>query len=387
VAARVKIDIFYPHLPPVHDAIGESTVLFARELAIRHDVRLLCRDPQSAEPVHGATLVGGLSGPLPRGVNGLRNAVGANPPDWLLIPFNQFSYDRRGINPWLPLTVARLKREHPGLKIGLLAHEGFSPSGTARQSTLSAIQRAQFFSMGRLSDVVFLATHRWVDEFRSWFPRAAVSFLPIGSNLPTSTEETQSARARFGIDQTDFLVCSFGALGSARDPAVLRSALTAVGRHSANAVAVHIGSAGEEFTSLAAGLHLRALPAGRLPATEAAALIHASDLALSPFRGGVSMRRGSFLAGLQQGVATVTSSGPWTDPPLMRAAAEGAFELVHPDDTETWQKAVSDLMTDSERRTKMAQLGVQYYRRTHEWDVVAAEIDTRLQRVLQTSSR
>ena len=56
-----------------------------------------------ADAIDGVEVVHAFRLPPRRGVWDLVETVRANPPDWLFVQFNQFSYGRWGLNPFCRL--------------------------------------------------------------------------------------------------------------------------------------------------------------------------------------------------------------------------------------------------------------------------------------------
>src|ERR671916_396556 len=69
----------------------------------------------------------GSSVAKPRSVLRLTDVIQADPPDWLLLQYNPFSYGRWGLNLHLPLIVRRIKQQQPHIRIALMVHEPFVP--------------------------------------------------------------------------------------------------------------------------------------------------------------------------------------------------------------------------------------------------------------------
>jgi glycosyltransferase involved in cell wall biosynthesis len=94
------------------------------------------------------------------------------------------------------------------------------------------------------------------------------------------------------------------------------------------------------------------------------------DLYLSPFHQGVSTRRGSFLVGLQHGIATVSTTGEQTDP-LLRAQHESAVLLAPDDDPDRFASQVVALAQDNATRSRIARAGRTLFDTTFAWPRIA----------------
>src|SRR4051812_30187350 len=124
----VKIDVIAAALPPQLDGIGDYTALMSAELARGGAARVRLLTAQaSPDPIPGATIETVFSASDPRSVRALLPAVLADPPDWLLVQYNPFSYGPRGFNPYLAGVLRTLKRQVPGLRIATMTHETHVP--------------------------------------------------------------------------------------------------------------------------------------------------------------------------------------------------------------------------------------------------------------------
>jgi len=122
----MKLSILFPAFPPALDGIGDYTARLAATLVDRCDVTVITSQ-QDAEPVPHVPLRRIPYLDTSAGRIALEDTVAADAPDWLLIQFNQFSYGTYGFNPLFPLTIRRLRRRYPSLRIAVMFHEDFVP--------------------------------------------------------------------------------------------------------------------------------------------------------------------------------------------------------------------------------------------------------------------
>jgi len=87
----------------------------------------------------------------------------------------------------------------------------------------------------------------------------------------------------------------------------------------------------------------------------------------------VSLRRGSFLAVLQQGLPCATTVGPLTGDTLRRACQVGAFELCEPNAT-AFAAVVVGLLRSPSRREAMSAKAAAYVESNHAWSIIASQI-------------
>lgn len=363
----MTIDLVFPVLPPALDGIGDHTARLAEALSDRASVRVLTAQAEAA-PIPGATVEPAFSCPPRRGVRALADAVAADPPDWLFLQFNQFSYGRWGLNPFLPAVLYQIQRRCPGTRLAVLFHEDFLPASSWRNALMTTWQRAQFWTLGRLANQVFFSIEPWVRQYRSWFPETPVDHLPVGSNIPRVEAERDAVRRRLGIGEETVVLGVFGSLHASRLLPHVRAAADAVRREADDALLLYAGPDGEDFRRAMGGRAV--LDAGRLPARAVSRHVQAMDVYLAPFVDGVSTRRGSFLVALQHGVPTVGTRGPLTDPMLSERDGE-AFVLAPADDAEAFGRAAASLCYAPERRRDIGVGAQRFFRAEFRWTTIA----------------
>jgi glycosyltransferase involved in cell wall biosynthesis len=349
----LTVDIIFPVLPPALDGIGDHTAQFARALAPHADVRILTAQPDAA-PITGVTIESVFSTASRRDITAVADAIAASPPDVLLLQFNQFSYGRWGLNPYLPWTLQRIKRAHPQLCLAWMAHEDFVPPTSWKYMIMRQWQRWQFKRLGALSDLVFFSIEPWAQRYGPWFADTPVYHLPVGSNMPYLGVDRQEARDRLGFSDSTFVAGVFGTINPSRLMPFVRAAGTALHEHTDDLVLLYVGPNGAAFNDATAPLPIH--DAGTLPAREVSLHLSAMDLHLTPFIDGVSTRRGSFLAGLQHGLPTVATRGPLTDDLLIEADGE-ALLLADIDDADGFARHAVTLLQHPDRRSALGRAG------------------------------
>jgi glycosyltransferase involved in cell wall biosynthesis len=228
-------------------------------------------------------------------------------------------------------------------------------------------QRWQFWQLGRAADHIFFSIAPWVEKYQTWFPDTPVSHLPIGSNIPHSPCSRREARRRVGLPDDALVLGIFGTVSATRMLDAIEAAARAACQAHPNAHLLYVGPHGETVRSLLRGLPLH--DAGALPADEVAVNLRAMDVHLAPFEDGVSSRRGSFMAGLANEVASVTTTGEATDSVLATAVDE-AF-LAAPSTAPTrYVDQVLRLCASSSLRRDIGDAGRRLYATHFGWDVV-----------------
>ena len=369
----MRIDLVYPILPPAINGIGDYTMHMARALADQGvEVRILTgRDQDLVLP--GIEVVPAFTVSPRSGVRSLTDAVEARPPDWLVVQFEQFSYGHWGLNPYLPATLRALRRSLPNTRVALMAHEDFV---SARESLPFAImslwQRPQFWALGHSADHVFLSIDAWAQKYQRWFPRTPVEHLPVGSNIPRRSISRAAARRELNLSDDAFVVGVFGSAHPSRQLDRIGEALASLRSLRPGTCVLYVGAAGAAVReALPPGVPLHDV--GPQPADVVSACFTAMDLYLTPFQDGVSTRRGSFLVGLQHEVATLSTTGPETDP-MLHEANEDAFRLVPWDNADAFRNAVLNLSRDDETRTRLAKTGGSFFENNFSWPHLATQL-------------
>jgi len=370
----MKLSILFPAFPPALDGIGDYTARLAVTLADRCDVTVITAQ-QDAEPVPGVQLR--LVPPLdtPAGRSAVEKVVVADAPDWLLIQFNQFSYGRWGLNPLFPLAIRRLRRRCPALRIAVMFHEDFVPITSWKFAAMTTWQRWQFWMLGRQADHVFFSIEPWAERYRSWFPHAPVTALPVGSNIPNQKVSYNDARVALGIAPDQFVAGVFGTAGPSRLLSLIRAATDALAARVPSLLVLYVGPHGSAIRDALGPIPMR--DAGALPAPDVSRHLAAMDVHLTPFDDGVSSRRGSCLAGLQHGVATLTTEGVHTEEVFLDAR-DTALCMTPVDAPDAFARIAVDLWEHPDRRHEIGRQGRLLYESHCDWPVVAEQFLTEL---------
>ena len=359
----MKIHLVFPTLPPALDGIGDYTAHLAAELQDRkHEVKILTA-PSAVDGVPDVKTEAAFAVEPPQATWPLLDAVRRDPPDWLIVQYNPFSYGRWGFNPYLPLVLRRLKQRHPFLRLAVMVHEPFVPVEDWRTALMTTWQRGQLWALGHTADLVFFSIAPWVDQFQSWFPGTPVHHLPVSSNVPRMSASRQAVREELGVAPGEFVAGIFGSAHPSRLLHFIQAAIETVKADVGALRVLYVGAAGARVRE---ALQVPIIDAGALPAPDVARHFTAMDLYLAPFRKGVSTRRGSFLVGLQQGIATISTHGIHTDEMLL--ARNGKTFLLAPDaEPDTYARLAATLARDERRRSEMAAAGQAFFENAFSW--------------------
>jgi glycosyltransferase involved in cell wall biosynthesis len=291
--------------------------------------------------------------------------------DAVILQYDMFRYDLRGFAPWLPWQLWRLRRARPNLKLAIMLHELHPPFRGWKWWLKYRWQVVQQAAMQFSADVTFAAVDAWVAELVQRRPQRPSRHLPVGSNLPDRRHAREWERLRLGAGRDTVVIASFGT-----DASVWRMLDYVV--HAVNRVAacghrvVYLNLGGN--TPKVAGIDpdVRMVRPGFLPAEALAEMIAAADIFLAPFADGVSTRRTTLMAALQQGVAIVGTDGPLTDP-LLRDATE-ALRLTPVHDPDAFARAAVALAASPAQRISLGQAARQLYCERFDWAVTARTV-------------
>jgi len=367
---RPRLDIFSAAWPPKTDGIGDHSYRLAHGLADRASIRVWTHAQDRLDRIPGVTVEGALDASRRWSVMGVADRVLADRPDAVLVQFNQFSWGKRGFNPWLPAAVAKLARE--GVRVGVMFHEMVVPATTARFRAMRLWQVRQYRSLARSATVRFYSIQPWADEQRG-LARSAAVHLPVGSNLPGASVTREASRARHGFGEDEVVL---GVFGTAHPSRLVGHVAEAVGvlRAAGRSVAVlYVGPDGEAIGSSLGSAGARIVSPGRLPGQEAADALRGVDVFVSPFIDGVSTRRGSMMAALRVGLPVVGTHAENTDRLLLEANGRSIC-LTPMRDKGAFASAVARLATDREAARAMGESGAAMYRARFDWPVAADRV-------------
>jgi len=375
----VKIDLVYPTLPPELNGVGDHTAHLSAALAdFGCQVRVITEQVHH-DPIQGVSVHSAFSLQRRAGILALAEAVESTPPDWLVIQFEPFSYGHWGYNPYLPLALYRAKRAVPSLKLAVLFHEVYMFPHSVKTGIMTLSHLPQFWLTGLLADVALFAVETWADRYARWFPQTVVGHLPVGSNMPRMDADPAAVRRHLGISPDAFVVGLFGSAHPSRLLRYVDRALAPVCKARADVHLLYVGPDGAAVRRALSDV-IPMTDTGPLPGTDVSRCFSVMDLYLAPFREGVSARRGSFLAGVQHGVATVSTRGRDTGGEMLKHSGT-AFRLSPADDPDHFASSVATLIYDADGRARVAREGQRYYDSRHAWTTLADTLLRSLSRV------
>jgi hypothetical protein len=207
-------------------------------------------------------------------------------------------------------------------------------------------------ALARRAQRLFVSIEAWRRRLGRHAGRAV--WLPIPSNVPVTVDLVVLERTRASLGSGPW-VSHFGTY-SPLIRADLGPAIREIARQRADVRFLLLGRGARDFAeSLALGDRLEARE--NLPASEVAALLKASAVALQPFRDGISARRTSAMAPLALGVPVVSTDGFLTD----QVWREGAVALAPAGRPAALAQRCVELLEEPQRRRDLGQHGARLY--------------------------
>ena len=380
--SRLKVVNIAPALPPTMDGIGDYSARLCAELSRFADTTIIAPIGRTPDPIAGVSIEQAFHPLRRRSVSGIGEAIRSLAPDWVVLQFNQFSYGRWGLNPCLPLVLRSTLRDCPGTRLAVMFHEDFVPAINWKFAVMRQWQRWQFKTLGRAADVVMFSIDPWVRKYASWFPGKPVLHVPVGSNIPDIAMSRSDARSRLGIGEDAIVLGVFGAILPNSNVPYLQPAIAAARKASRKVTLLYVGADVAVAREIAGDMPI--IATGALEASEVSRRLRAMDIFLAPFSDGVSTRRGSMMAGIQHGIATVSTRGEFTDEMLKREAGRSLL-LAPADDVNAYAGEVASLICDALLREQLGSAAAEFYRRDFDWPVIARRVMSALKTTQATA--
>jgi glycosyltransferase involved in cell wall biosynthesis len=262
-------------------------------------------------------------------------------------------------------------QRNPGCRLAVMFHEDFVPPINWKFAIMRQWQRWQFKALGRAADVIFFSIDPWVRRYAPWFAGKPVLHLPVGSNIPKVQITRAEARERLGIRAGQIVLGLFGLVSGARNVQWLTAAVEAAERSHRDVILLYIGAHGPIVRDNASGISV--IADGPFPADEVSRRLQAIDVFLSPMGDGVSTRRGSMMAGLQHGLATVGTRG-WATDDVLAVEHRRSIMLADVNSLDEYKSLVMQLIADGELRERVGKGAAVLYDREFAWSRIAARM-------------
>ena len=290
--------------------------------------------------------------------------------DVVHIQFPSVAYRRTAALPLLPLMLRAA-----GCRVVLTLHEYVVSKRISRLRQLMMASAAHRIITTNPEDQALLT------RILFW-KRHHIHRICIGANIePDEAAITrfnrESRRRSFGATGDSHVICFFGNIHPAKGIEDLIEAFDIVCKSMPNTKLVIIGSCDPGNTLFSSfirrkiidsGLADRVYVSGFVPKQEVSELLLASDLCVLPFRDGISLRRGSFLAAVKHGLPVVTTA-PRSSPPENLVDGQNVV-LVSPGDVQKLADSITSLLKSPETYIRMKQNALAFGRQ-FSWPEIA----------------
>jgi glycosyltransferase involved in cell wall biosynthesis len=350
-----RVGIVTGSLPPKTDAIGEYAAALARSITSWSEVTLHTQRGYSPDAVADIPIHQSFGTTPRKAVLDLEAAIDQQTPNHLLLQYNPFHFDSKGFNPYLAGVLRRLKLRHEKMQLVVMMHEPVG--GASRNFILRAVQNRQFESIASIADLTLFSTGPWFEAYRDRHRKRRCGHLPTGSNLPQPANlpllpaNRLAVRADLGIPPDAIVLGVYGPDHPSRQWSYLAAAARKLNSDGRDVRVLCIGAVGSRVRIALQGMGM--IDLGDLPPERASARLPAIDIYCSPESAGVSTGQSWFFAGLQHGLATVTTRGVNTDGALLTQSLS-AFIAADAASEAEFVTAVMHLANDLQAREKIA---------------------------------
>ena len=353
--------------PPECGGVGDYTAAVAQALAAAGDsvhVWTFCQ-PGAAEPIrHDGVVVHQLPDRFARGSRAALAGAWKVSPGTVLLQYVPNALGSRGLNLRFCFWLRRIHRS--GADVRVMFHEPYFYFSTARpwRNAIAIVQRTMAATLLQAASRVYMSTETWHRYLRAVGVLPPFQAIPIPSSIPEAALPAAIERFRSEIAPGGGAVVGhFGTFGE-HVAGELLAVLPSIASRVADVRFALIGAGGQEFLERvrrqSPDLAARVWVSGRLDPSAVAAALRACDVMIQPYPDGVTTRRTSAMAGLKNGVATVSTAGPLTEPIWSKA---NAVALPPSGDYAAFGDAVAALLQDPRARASLASRGAETYRR------------------------
>ena len=368
----MKWHILTGEYPPACGGVGDYTALLSRALADAGD----SVDVWVAGPVQPVVSIR-------RRVHALPDAFGPRSraeldaawtaaPGVVLVQYVPNALGRRGTNlgfcRWL------LAQRRAGRDIRVMFHEPYFYFGWRRpwRNVIALVQRVMAALLVRASTQLYYSSANWHAYLEPYGAADRGLVMPIPSTMPGEAPAAQVNEFRREFAPGARVVGHFGTFGEHVADELL-AVLPALLERDGNVRIILIGRNGERFhrelVRRQPAAAERVYATGELGPADVAVALAACDVLFQPYPDGVSTRRTSVMAGLQHGIATVSTAGPLTEP-VWRDS--GAVVLAPHGDTAASVAQIRRMLDDRAARRAQAARGADAYARHFAIEVTLA---------------
>jgi glycosyltransferase involved in cell wall biosynthesis len=247
-----------------------------------------------------------------------------------------------------------------------MVHEPFLTFDWASslRNIVALVHRVMTLLLLGASSRVWVSIPAWERILRPYALGRKIPFqwLPIFSGIPAANDQTRAQEIRRQyVDRGRVLIGHFGTFG-AGVTSLLGPILLALSQDTADQAILLMGERSQQYRRelIEKEPRLEAIlqATGKLSADELSHHLAACDVLIQPYPDGVSSRRTSLLAGLQNGKPIVTTAG-WLTEPLWQES--DAVALAPAADTEAFVKHVRRLREQRSERVRLGLMAARLY--------------------------
>lgn len=295
----------------------------------------------------------------------------------VLLQYEPWSFGFKGVNLPFAWWVHRQCARRADVPMDVMFHEVATGGPKLKEYVHGRLTILMAAWVARAARRVFMSVTVWEPVLRPLLRQEQRPvWLPVPSNVPRAVEvggqdghpgaASEALRARLfsaaGVEEKEGLLLGHFSTFRGEIPKMLRAMLPTLLANPAM-VLLLLGRGGAAFAAAAVeiepSMKRRMIAAGELTLEEIAAYLAACDLMVQPYSDGISSRRTTAMAGLNQGCPIVTNTGHCSDPGVWQASK--AVRLVDSVDPAHIAAAAVELMDRPDERAILRKRAREFY--------------------------
>ena len=348
--------------PPSCGGVGDYTALLARALADAGESVDVWVGAQGLPSASGSLRVNPLPDTFGPGSRAVLERAWSAAPGIILLQYVPNALGRRGMNVGFCRWLAGEREK--GRDIRVMFHEPYFYFTAKRpwRNVAALAQRVMAALLIRSATQLYYSSANWNAYLAAYGADDRAIVLPIPSTIPAVARaaDVHAFRQRFAPGAR--VVGHFGTFGEHVGSGLLAT-LPALFERDGNVRVMLIGRGGDRFAEQLT----RRMPAaaerihvtGVLSPQDVSVALSACDVLFQPYPDGVTTRRTSVMAGLANGIATISTTGPLTEPVWRET---GAVALIDRGDVDAAVARIRRLLDDRAARGDQAARGRDVYR-------------------------
>ena len=315
----MKIAIITNNYPSVLDGVGAHSFYLANEFRKNgHEVFIICSANKEIITAAHPNVYPVVEQWDKNGYNKALQQLSLLKPDWVLLQYVPYGFQRIGL-PWrMPFFVRQIHRK--GFPLLISFHEIFVRLTWHLRKIypVGILQRLIAAGMCLYADRI-VTSIEFYRKSLSWFTRKKIEVIPVAPNFDTavSCSAEQVSKVKMHIPKDRKIVATYGI----RDKQYMLHVFEAVLAKDSNIQFLHCGSVKDQEMIDRLGDHLYVT--GYLSASEVPVYLKTADVFFLPDpvdrkgNGGTSNRSGSLAAALYVGIPVIAIRGDMNNPELI----------------------------------------------------------------------